>query len=726
MLHAFLERPLGPGGCDDAPRRTRLERLFTGGRLGVARHLRGDVADAFLARPVLRLRLAALDVSTYAAFRRSFTDLLHREFRRHRYLVTANRTPALFADPSRLLHAGSAAQLARLLRAYHGRQVIFFLEEHDQPLMSALEDPRCSDGDLRKMVAFLGRLVKGVMNCGHVDRSLVTGCSLLGRTYTRVASSLVYLRNFDHPAIAKYYGFSAAHVERLATTFRRGKEVDRMRQWYDRYRVEGTYSVFRPLSVLRYLEHDRFRPYPDPHPLPLLAAFQFDEISELVERSLTQLSRLEAVTDDTFLSVDELVALKRYLRRHELDPRWAEVYPRWVLQHLLDHGYYTVNNTVDTAAAVEIRVTNRERALQLRNALYTRTFLKRRYQITDGEMEAYVTALARLTQDRRDLFVEFMNVTRSLLGKPSVKLEKDMFLILYHAITSHEERVFQRWGGQKRVYKAFSRKRLKAIKVNGSDKERGWAFRTFSRVKWSRARPKREMVPEGAFTVLDIYVVTKDRVGIVLELKYDKTTAFRALEQIVDSQYYKIFSKKPHLPWALRSQVYIGVRYQPKTRGLSLSYLYNSRSLNKAVNITTVIPKPSKTMSLEKQPRAQKKTKPTRAVGPRERKNTVRAKPAVVTLRPSTSADRKVMSLIGRIVSKLDVFRSRTTDTALVATSFVTQDSITVKPKRRRLAQNTGQQTPRKTGISVDSSKITTENIVGKKSPEDIINRIHC
>nr|XP_018895904.1 PREDICTED: uncharacterized protein LOC109029747 [Bemisia tabaci]XP_018895905.1 PREDICTED: uncharacterized protein LOC109029747 [Bemisia tabaci] len=338
-------------------------------------------------------------------------------------------------------------------------------------------------------------------------------------------------------------------------------------------------------------------------------------------------------------------------------------------------------------------------------------------------MEAYVTALARLTQDRRDLFVEFMNVTRSLLGKPSVKLEKDMFLILYHAITSHEERVFQRWGGQKRVYKAFSRKRLKAIEVNGSDKERGWAFRTFSRLKWSRARPKREMIPEGAFTVLDIYVVTKDRVGIVLELKYDKTTAFRALEQIVDSQYYKIFSEKPHLPWALRSQVYIGMRYQPKTRGLSLSYLYDSRSLSKAVNITTVIPKP---MSLEKQLRAQKKTKPTRAVGPRERKNTVRAKPAVVTLRPSTSADRKVMSLIGRIVSKLNVFRSRTTVTALVATSFVTQDSITVEPKRRRLAQNTGQQTSPKTGISVDSSKITTENIVRKKSPEDKINRIHC
>ncbi len=208
--------------------------------------------------PVIYLGLNQCGGDTWEAMRESIAHLVAEEYLRHRYLLDSprmlRRQAERFEDlcmaqasPTELER--SLTNLAGMLRAYHGSQVVILIDEYDKIV---------TEGHLHgyrdEATGFLKRWLTGALK-GTVDLYLA---ALTGVQRVSKESIFSDLNNFrvDTALDRQYreaFGFTQVEVEALAAHVGHADRVCELEAWYDGYDFGGE-PAYNPWSVLNYLD----------------------------------------------------------------------------------------------------------------------------------------------------------------------------------------------------------------------------------------------------------------------------------------------------------------------------------------------------------------------------------------------------------------------------------------------------------------------------------------
>nr|XP_018914162.1 PREDICTED: uncharacterized protein LOC109042052 [Bemisia tabaci] len=161
-------------------------------------------------------------------------------------------------DPEQISYFGlldAGAALATLLRSVFNRRAILLIDEYDGPIRHALLNPNVTNGNATKINDFLAEFLKKLVKSGQrlVERSLLTGITRVGSTYSLEINNLKFYRIFDEPKIAPYYGFTREEVIHLSKKFSVEDKIDLMTDYYDGFKIDEGSSMFCMESVISFL-----------------------------------------------------------------------------------------------------------------------------------------------------------------------------------------------------------------------------------------------------------------------------------------------------------------------------------------------------------------------------------------------------------------------------------------------------------------------------------------
>lgn len=253
MLKAFLEAPEAGGLPTD-----ETKALFADTDIWEADG--GAYREYLGAYPVVHFSFNSVKKLTWTDSLAEIRGLVASEYLRHRYLREGD-TPlppediAYFdaiagnkaADAD---FARSLAVLCRMLRAYHGKDVVVLIDEYDAPVMTGH-----TYGYYDEVVSFLKGWLTGALKDGGAALafSCLTGVQRISKE--SIFSDLNNLRVLTPLDVRsdERYGFTDAEVEALAAYLDHPDCMPEARAWYDGYRF-GNVAVYNPWSVINYLD----------------------------------------------------------------------------------------------------------------------------------------------------------------------------------------------------------------------------------------------------------------------------------------------------------------------------------------------------------------------------------------------------------------------------------------------------------------------------------------
>nr|XP_018913651.1 PREDICTED: uncharacterized protein LOC109041690 [Bemisia tabaci] len=539
--------------------------------------------EYFAAFPVIKFSFNIAPRS-YDHFIRRFAHMISTEYRRqkrnhffHGYGVDnpksayANNTQLarLFEkyamDPdqvpeSELLNAGNA--LANLLYDIFNRPAILLIDEYDVPIRLALLNPNVEDDDASKIIDFLAEFLKSLVKSGHklVERSLLTGITRVGSTYTHEINNLNFYRIFDDPHIAPYYGFTREEVIHLTKKFSVEDKIDLMTDYYDGFKIDKDSSMFCMQSVLKFLASGKLCSYWNPFDHYFDSFFEFEQMGSYFDENIDK--EISCVMKEK-IEKDDLLTLKKYIKRDNFTEYRSPTF-YLILQILVDEGAFTIVRRVGQERTF-IKITNIEIKQQLIRKMYTTKFYLKKFNTPEDLLQKYIISAASLKNDNSS-FIQFKKSINALLNLMKPSKEIGMQEVLCQALRTESKK-----SPLSEIVYVDSGVRVKNVTRKQSKSENHDSSKTTT-------------------SILDcLYVLDygSEETGIILELKYKQESSRLALTQILDRQYYKTFDQdlKRRNVFNIKTEVFIGIHYDPTANKTSLSYLWNDRDLKKAQHV---------------------------------------------------------------------------------------------------------------------------------------------
>lgn len=314
--------------------------------------------------PVIELSFKDVKMGSYTSAMQAMSQILYKEWARHTCLKGISTYDDQLTDMAAAVRTGEVKEflfwdaiknLAELLQAHHGAQVVLLIDEYDTPLVDAW---LCGYYD--DMVKFMRMLLgKGLKDNNALFKGVLTGI-------LRVAKESLFsgLNNFISDAglkVGRYadkFGFTEVEVKTMLAHYGlNGREMDEITAWYDGYRYGGI-SIYNPWSILNYVAEGGQSPSPywvNTGGHDLLKRLFFGREADVKEQ-LTTLMRGESL----YAEVDEFLTF-----------RGLETNPNAILSLMYFAGYLRIGEkeTVDLITEYELSIPNREVLLAYRSTL---------------------------------------------------------------------------------------------------------------------------------------------------------------------------------------------------------------------------------------------------------------------------------------------------------------------------------------------------------------------
>jgi hypothetical protein len=228
----------------------------------------GDEYRAHFQRyPVIYLSFKGVKHDSFEACWQSIQHKIRDLFDAHRAVLQSRKLNALqeerfravlegTADPA--LYHRSLLDLSACLHAAHGEKVVILIDEHDEPIHSAV-----LGGFARPMLDFFRAFfTEGLKGNPHLFRAVLTGILRIARE--SIFSGLNHLSVFSllSEELSTAFGFTEPEVEALVAGTGRTADMETLRLWYNGY-VFGRTVIYNPWSVLNFLADPsgHFRPH---------------------------------------------------------------------------------------------------------------------------------------------------------------------------------------------------------------------------------------------------------------------------------------------------------------------------------------------------------------------------------------------------------------------------------------------------------------------------------
>ncbi|CAH0386940.1 unnamed protein product [Bemisia tabaci] len=346
----------------------------------------------FARYPVILLDFGTLSTISDQDHLRSFQRMLSELFKPFCYLLKSNRlTPdnkdefLLYRDQFEKLSLDEITvggeTLARLLSTHHHRKSIVLVDNFDAPIREALLAPHLNDRSFKGIMWGVSRFVKLLIKSRFVHRTVVTG------TVRVDVFGLTHFPIFDDDYLHRYYGLTEGDVSELAKRFEKQKNVADVRKWYGGYKTAGEgQTIYNTRSTLTFFRTGELKPY-------RYQCMKFKTLKNLLEFEKVGQFMEDAFDNKTRLHVREKIPQKllEQVRQTVFGTNQTYIHKNVILQILLDHGFYTVQDR-DT-----LHIPNFEAMLDIKNLIFDREYYINKLKINDHIIDNFVQSIERLT-----------------------------------------------------------------------------------------------------------------------------------------------------------------------------------------------------------------------------------------------------------------------------------------------------------------------------------------
>ena len=217
--------------------------------------------------PVIYITLKDVQDRNYEMMLMNLKTAVLDMYQEHRYLLESEKVypeekekikEILFARENVVDLKNSLKDLSKYLYRYHGKPVILLVDEYDVPLQNAYVEGYYEEA-VKFFKTFYGVTFK---DNPYLEKTVITGVS-------RVAKESIFsgANNFDVYTVLTDnefeddFGITLEEIDKVLKDFEVEEEKEKVKEWYDGYKIGKTNGIYNPWSILNYLKRKELIPY---------------------------------------------------------------------------------------------------------------------------------------------------------------------------------------------------------------------------------------------------------------------------------------------------------------------------------------------------------------------------------------------------------------------------------------------------------------------------------
>jgi hypothetical protein len=212
--------------------------------------------------PVISITLKDVAGLSFEAAKYAMKHVVSREAERHYELRQSDRLTEEEKDSYRAMvgvEAGgmpamsdsmlenSLLELSKLLRKHFGSKVILLIDEYDVPLDKAFHA-----GYYEEMVSLIRNMLGSVLKTNpNIQFAVLTGCLRISKESIFTGLNNLKVHAITDSQYDEYFGFTDKDVKSLLEFYGLSDHYDTVKEWYDGYQF-GNVNVYCPWDVVNY------------------------------------------------------------------------------------------------------------------------------------------------------------------------------------------------------------------------------------------------------------------------------------------------------------------------------------------------------------------------------------------------------------------------------------------------------------------------------------------
>ena len=216
------------------------------------------------AYPCIYLTMKDLNVSTYEYMLMQLKTAMMEIYFEKRYLLerdipegereTYNRILAAKANEMEILN--SVKMLSKLLYNYYNQPVMLFIDEYDVPIQSAYVK-----GYYDKAIEFL-KTFYGITfkDNPYLEKTVLTGVSRVAKESIFSGANNFKVFTVLDNEFADDFGITSEEIDKVIKDFKVEDDKEKIKKWYDGYRIGNVEGIYNPWSILNYLTDKELKP----------------------------------------------------------------------------------------------------------------------------------------------------------------------------------------------------------------------------------------------------------------------------------------------------------------------------------------------------------------------------------------------------------------------------------------------------------------------------------
>jgi len=425
--------------------------------------------------------------------------------------------------------------LSQLLYNHFQKSPFIFIDEYDSYINNMFLNSNTSTTDMEKILSLFRQFFeKSFKSNKNIEKGIITGVLRIAKANIFSGMNNIKEYNINSPVYAPYYGFTEVEVNTLLSIYNVPTTLqNEIKRWYNGYVSNGT-KLYSPWSIVNVLGMLNTESNNNPDEISSLVIknywsetasmkftqkiFQYPGIRNkfklLLSGKSIRFDLYSEFTSSDFEILQKLLNEKNEpiltIRPYQLDTFFSFLYQL---------GYLTIDTTSKVGSFYKFP--NTEIQNYLRNKLlehYSRTYY---FDVTDLQniTDMFIQFINSSESNRQLLVPELTNSISTLLNT-FPKLEKLDEESLFNDISMKNEPI-----------------------VYGNE-----AFIHFLFANISFLIPELKLMGSEVITTsgkrCDIMFITKNNIGVIMEIKYNDKDATAALKQIKDRDYGKELNKK--------------------------------------------------------------------------------------------------------------------------------------------------------------------------------------
>ncbi len=309
------------------------------------------------AYPCIYMTLKDVNVPSYERMITGFKSAVLDAYREHMYLLDSDKiyqfekdriNDILYIREDEDAVVKSIKELSGYLYRHHNKPVMLFIDEYDVPIQAAYVE-----GYYEQAIKFLKNFYATTFKDNpYLGKTVLTGVSRVAKESIFSGANNFKVFTMLDNEFADDFGITSEEIDKVIEDFNVEDNKEKIKKWYDGYRIGNVEGIYNPWSILNYLTDKQLKPY-------WVNTSSNDLIKMTIKKSTTVKEKMERLLKGEAIEVPiDLETIINGIEENENNI--------WGL--MLGTGYLKVDEIVDLARGIyKVKLPNYEIKLLFEN-----------------------------------------------------------------------------------------------------------------------------------------------------------------------------------------------------------------------------------------------------------------------------------------------------------------------------------------------------------------------